>query len=83
MATLVIAPNRRQFDFFVRKEAKRVYPHAVDFRYVSRPDQLQGYRGELIIVNADQLPSDGLLVYAEFHNDKACPVRYVDLDKEE
>lgn len=82
MTTLVIAPNRRQFDYFVRKEARRVYPNAVNFRFVTRPNQLQGYRGELIIVNANQLTSDELLVYAEFHNDKACPVRWVDLDKE-
>lgn len=75
---LVIAPNKSQFDRFVKEEAERVAPDTVDFRYCMSQRDLQGYRGRLIIVNADQL-GDDLLLYAEVHDDKHCSVRWVDL----
>lgn len=78
---LVIAPNMPQFERFVYEERCRLAGSAepIEFRFVSHESQLQGYRGELIIVNADQLPGDGLLRYAEYHDDKHCPIRYVEL----
>jgi hypothetical protein len=82
---LVIAPNRRQFDEFVYREKlkeaqARTLGEIVEYRHATTPHQLNGYRGELIVVNADQLPGDTMLLYAEYHDDKHCPVRWVDLD---
>lgn len=42
-------------------------------------EQLNGYRSELIIINADQLPLNELSDLAMMHNDKGAPVRFVDL----
>jgi hypothetical protein len=78
---LVIAPDKKQFDRFVYEERCRLAgtTEPIEFRYCTGPEKLQGYRGELIVVNADQLPGDSLLLYAEVHDDKHCPVRWVDL----
>ena len=66
----VIAPSYKQFLQFIRREDR-----PDDFYYVARPDQLIGYRGELIIVNADQCPN----LFADFYDDKNCSVRWVEL----
>jgi hypothetical protein len=81
MAKFVIAPNLGQFDRFVYEERCRLAgtTEPIEFKYATDPYQLNGYRGELIIVNADQLPNDTLLAYAEYHNDKRCPIRWVEL----
>lgn len=79
---LVIAPNYKQFKLFERQERAKAFDandELPEFRYVSRPELLQGYRCELIIVNADQLTDQAFLAYASWHNDKGCPVRWVEL----
>lgn len=83
MSIFVIAPNHRQFCEFERQERKRLFESGTTeypvYHYVSRPEMLRGYDGELIIVNADQIDRDDLLRHAEYHNDKRCPIKYVDL----
>ena len=83
MIKLVVAPNKRQFEYFVRTEQLAYDPHnpaeRMHYRYVVDAHQLNGYRGELIIINADQLPLNELSDLAMMHNDKGATVRFVDL----
>ncbi len=79
MATLVIAPNKRHFNEFVRQEAERVFPHAVNFRYVTHLEQLQGYRSELIVVNSRMLEPNEISDAVLIHSLADLPVRFVDL----
>lgn len=72
----VIAPNYKQFKLFERLEARdesKPWP-AGGYRYITRPEMLLSYNGPLVIVNADQCD---LLRFAEYHNDKRQPIRYV------
>lgn len=78
--TPVIAPNFRQFTEFCRQERNNVEKPWPEGGYVflppGSPEKLRGYSGELVIVNADECD---LLTFAEYHDDKRCPIRWVDL----
>ncbi|HEV2175198.1 MAG TPA: hypothetical protein VGR71_16615 [Nitrospira sp.] len=84
---LVIAPNFRQFKRFVYEERCRLTgsTEPIEFRYVNYPEQLMGYRGELVIVNADQCDLhkfasalDARLVHA-LRDSPEANIRWVDL----
>lgn len=61
MPTLVIAPDQRQFEYFVRKESEKKDPHnsgeRTYYQRALRPDQLFGYHGEILVLNRHLIPS--------------------------
>jgi len=64
MRIVVIAPNERQYREFVRRERERLDsseyhripegPEPLQYRRITEYHQLQGYYGEIIIVNSRQ-----------------------------
>lgn len=82
----VIAPNYQLFQRFVKDQLDRLSDPRVGetldelrFTYISRPDQLLSFRGDLVIVNSDQLSDSQLRLYAEYHDSKRFSVKWVDL----